>query len=58
MIIFSVTITLTLEIRRNNPADSQFSWAISESIKMLKLVQSENKLAKEARCILNELKLR
>lgn len=57
MIIFSATITLTLEIRRTNAADSQLSKAISEGIEMLKRVQSENKLAKEACCILNELKL-
>lgn len=57
MIVFSATITLTLETRRTNSADSQLLLAIAESIEMLGRVQSENKLAKEAYCILNELKL-
>jgi hypothetical protein len=57
MIVFSAAITLTLETRRTNVHDSQLSRAISESIKMLERVQSENKLAKEACCILDELNL-
>jgi len=57
MIAFSATITLTLETRRANTADSQLLLAIIESKEMLGRVQSENKLAKEACCILNELKL-
>jgi hypothetical protein len=57
MIVFSAIVTLTLETRRINPIDSQLLRATSESTEMLERVQSENKLAKEAHHMLDELKL-
>jgi hypothetical protein len=56
MVTFSATITLALEVRRAVEPDLQLIQAIAESEKTLKRVQSDNKLARHALAILQELR--
>jgi uncharacterized protein with PhoU and TrkA domain len=56
MVIFSATVTLALEVRRTTEPDPQLVQAIIESEKTLHRVQIDNKLAKEALSILQELR--
>lgn len=56
MIFFSATVTLTLEIRRSSQPDPQLVQAIAESEKALERVKFDNKLARDALSILQELR--
>ncbi|KAF1923822.1 uncharacterized protein M421DRAFT_74328 [Didymella exigua CBS 183.55] len=57
MLIFSATVTLALEVRRVDDADPQLIEAIADSVQTLERVESQNNLAKEARRILDEMRL-
>ncbi|PVH99935.1 hypothetical protein DM02DRAFT_493999, partial [Periconia macrospinosa] len=54
MLIFSATVTLALEVRRADEQNSRFIDAITQSKNLLRTVQFENKLAREALSILQE----
>lgn len=55
MLTFSSTVTLVLEVQGSDNPDPQFIQAIRESKDLLKRVESQNKLAREAHLLLEEL---
>jgi hypothetical protein len=56
MVTFSATVTLALEVRRTPEPDPHIVQAIAESERTLDLVQNDNKLARDALSILQELR--
>jgi hypothetical protein len=56
MVTFSATVTLALEVRRTTEPDPQFVQAIAESERTLERVRNDNKLARDALSILQELR--
>jgi hypothetical protein len=56
MVTFSATVTLALEVRKTSDPDPQLLQAIAESERILDRVKSNNKLAKDALSILQELR--
>jgi hypothetical protein len=56
MVTFSATVTLALEVRKTTDPDAQLVQAIAESERTLDRVKNNNKLARDALSILQELR--
>lgn len=57
MFIFSATVTIALEVPRNEQPDPQYIDAIIQGKQLLERVEFQNKLAREALSILQEFNM-